>query len=199
MSFVHNRRAAAFTLVAAGLALALLGAGCSPKGRQSNSGALDQGPGTIPAPSDASNALPTKWAEYRSEKLGITIPYPEGWYVEEGGRGNSTTILVDEQSLPSLDEPSDATATVGVTIGSFSLADAVRSYGSEVQTSAVALGSRNVTRLDYETELGAAIDARPRTVYLWEADGSAIVVQGDADSPVLLRIAGDLASKPGRR
>ncbi|MBI4450000.1 hypothetical protein HY634_02995 [Candidatus Uhrbacteria bacterium] len=74
-------------LCAAAVATVLLGAGCQKQGYPSNSGRLDQGPNPAPPSSDATSTLPTQWTEYRSEKLGITIPYPEGWYVEEASDG----------------------------------------------------------------------------------------------------------------
>gem|GEM_PF-4032843 len=192
MQFIHNRTGIA--LCAAAAAVVLLGAGCS---KQSENGGASTTP---PTNTGADVGATERWAEYRSENLEITISYPEGWWVEENNRGGSTAILIDEEPLPSLDEPSDATATVGVTIGSFNLADAVLSYGSEVSASTVVLGTRRgVTRLDYESELGANTDVRARTVYMWAADGFTTVVQGDSGSSVLMRIAENLASGRGGR
>ena len=73
MSFIHNRTGIA--LCAAAVAVVLLGAGCRESEAPARVGAQ--------LGVDAGDALPTRWTEYRSDTLGITIPYPEGWWVEE--------------------------------------------------------------------------------------------------------------------
>lgn len=85
MQFIHNRTSIALCAVAA--AVLLLGAGCS-KAKPSEP-ATTAPSSDAQATADANANLPTKWAEYRSEKLGITIPYPEGWYVAENSDGST--------------------------------------------------------------------------------------------------------------
>lgn len=85
--FVHNRMGL-MMVGAAFMLFVFAGAGC---GSREKEGAPEKVPST---PDDASAAdaggAITNWTTYRSDALGIAIPYPEGWYpISMGSRGDT--------------------------------------------------------------------------------------------------------------
>ncbi|MDO8622340.1 MAG: hypothetical protein Q7R80_03865 [bacterium] len=190
MSFIHNRTGIA--LCAAAIAMVLLGAGCQKQGYQPNSGRLDQGTNPTSPSSDATSTLPTQWTEYRSEKLGITIPYPEGWYVEESEDGRLID-LYDRQPIPDSDMPARAQLQV-----SNQTVDEVRATFPEVvEESTIDREQRSVLRIVHPRDVEPATDEAPRLAYLWVASGKTLVFDGTIDDPTFEEMLDRLLRKDG--
>lgn len=170
MSLIHNR--IGIVLLTAAAAVLLLGAGCQKRGYQPNSGALDQGPS---ATTDASGSLPTKWTEYRSDKLGITIPYPEGWYVRESGDGDQGSGTVIEFYPNEPPPESDMPAGMWFERESGTIRDALSGLNLASEESLTKNG-RSLTRAEFVEDF---YDPNPRVLlYLWERGGQTFQLGG---------------------
>ena len=167
-SFIHNRRATAFTLAAAGLALVLLGAGCSSSSQPSQGSAPSGGIPDTGTPDTGTGALPTKWATYHSDKLGITIPYPEGWYVEEsadGARFHTSPPPEGETEYP---------AEMWISRERGSTADALDGLAI-VSSERVVRSGMNVQRVIFREPF---YDPPEVLLYVWERDGYTTEIGG---------------------
>ncbi|MDP3770949.1 MAG: hypothetical protein Q8R16_01460 [bacterium] len=182
MSFIHNRTGIA--LCAAAIATVFLGTGCQKQGYQPNSGQLDQG--TSP-PSDATSALPTKWVEYRNEKLGITIPYPEGWYVSERRAQDAEreveNVMVDfyESEPPAM---SDLPAQMSYRGRSGSVAQVLGEFLTINDQRDIKRSRVNMTRVTYPYDDAAAADVLMRA-YVWQGGDRVHLLTGPLESAVL--------------
>jgi len=176
MSFIHNRMG--ITLCVAAIAAVLLGAGCQKQGYQPNSGALDQGTSPTSPSSDAMSTLPTKWAEYRSDKLGITIPYPEGWYVEEGSDQQALDMY---RSRPP--EDSDMPALIWFERQPGSIEGYLQQLDEVVQDESVQRAGKMMRRIsrrsDLFDDLGLSVQ------YVWIEGDEVYRVGGFQDDPIL--------------
>ena len=181
MSYLHNRMGAVTLTVAA--AVLLLGAGCQKQGYRPNSGKLDQGPS--PSRDASSSTLPTTWSEYRSEKLGITIPYPEGWVVSESGSGNreSGETIVDfyEHEPPAM---GDAPAQMSYRFRSGSVEQAQREFLAINDRQVVNRSGVDMTRVTYPYDEAAAPDVL-MYAYVWQSGEHVHLLTGPAGSEVL--------------
>lgn len=186
MSFIHNRMGAVTLAVAA--TVLLLGAGCSKA--KPTAPAATAPSSDAQATADATANLPTEWAEYRSEKLGITIPYPEGWYVRENQVEGVTTILIDPAPFPQSGAGSDAPIRVVVTVTALSLEDALAAYESAT-TAEVLLGSTRAVKVEYRSELGG--EPSYHETYHWNAVERLFTVDGTKNDAVVAYIANALA------
>lgn len=192
MSFIHNRTGA-LALVAA-LAVLLLGAGCSKQSGPAEPAA----PTNIDAssqPADAATGSEIRWAEYRSEKLGITIPYPEGWYVREDQSEDATTILIDPAPVPPSGSGSDSPIRVTVTVTPLTLEEALASYEAAT-TTAVVFGTTNATKVEYRSELGGELEEPSyREAYHWSGANRLYTVDGTRGDAIASYIASMLATR----
>jgi len=174
MSYLHNRMGAVTLAVAA--AVLLLGAGCSK-------GHVPAGSAVAPTNTDAGSRgtpLPTKWSEYRSEKLGITIPYPEGWYVEEHSDGS---IDFSEHAPPAYsDVPSQMWALARE---STDVDAAVNTeFPNVYERGDVTRSGITMKRIVYPYD--ARLDPDKRMVaYVWMGGGVVHMVGGAENDPIL--------------
>ncbi|MFA4846158.1 MAG: hypothetical protein WC654_06400 [Patescibacteria group bacterium] len=186
MSFIHNRTGLA--LCAAAVAVVLLGAGCRESEAPAGGGAQSR--------VDAGDALPTRWAEYRSDTLGITIPYPEGWQTRTEQRDGILRFDADEGGLPPPEVASDASPALSIAIGSFDVEAIIPTYGPEARRTETTLDGRSVVRIDYETELGAESgEVNQFTVYLWVDEDRSFLVEGVSGASVTEQVARTLIAK----
>jgi hypothetical protein len=183
MSLIHNRMGAVTLAVAA--ALLLLGAGCQ-KAQENRSPILDQGTSALPgAAVDASAQLPTTWAEYRSEKLGITIPYPEGWYVSESGDGDqgSGETIIDfyENEPPAM---GDAPSQMSYRVRSGTVEQVLGEFLAINDRQNVVRSGVSMTRVTYPYDEAAAPDVL-MYAYVWQSGRDVHLLTGPAGSAVL--------------
>lgn len=193
MSLIHNRRMGAVTLAVAATVL-LLGAGCSkvkPEAPAANAPPADAA--TIPA---IDSGLPTTWAEYRSEALGITIPYPEGWYTRERNQDGALRVDIHPTTLPPFDFPSDAMAAVSVVVGSFDEETTIQAYGPTAERTQISLDGQSVTVLAYAAEFETPGAQNEYIVYLWLRAGIQYLVEGTKDDPIVLYTVRALIARP---
>ena len=171
MTIFHNR----FSFVALTIAFAvvLLGAGCGKQETPAGAGAQPS--------ADEDDGLPPRWTEYRSETLGITIPYPEGW-VTQGDEENRSVDFYEGTPPSSSDQPSamwyqgrDGTLDQVIRDEFPAVLDRQETQRSGIQ----------MTRITYP------YDARLRpdevmVAYLWaESSGPIKMIGGPKDSMVL--------------
>lgn len=162
MSHIHNRIGVVMFTVAA--VVLLLGAGCQKQEYQPNSGRLDQGTGT---PGGSSGTLPTTWTEYRSDKLGIVIPYPEGWYVNEAGDDDQGSGAAVEFYSTQPPPESDMPAGMWFERENGTIRDALSGLSLASEESRAKKG-RNLTRAEFVEDF---YDPNSRVLlYLWEQD-----------------------------
>ena len=183
MSFIHNRMGVVTLAVAA--TVLLLGAGCQ-KPQENRPPILDQGPSTLPgAANDASGSLPTEWAEYRSESLGIAIPYPEGWYVEEQSDGSTDFF---ENAPPA---SGDAPSQMWVLQRESSSIDAAiqAEFPTVYEREEVTRSGITMTRIVYPYDVRLDPDKR-MVAYMWMST-NAVRMVGGAENDVNLEYAVD--------
>jgi len=184
----------AVTLTVAAAVL-LLGAGCQKQGYRPNSGKLDQGPS--PSRDASSSTLPITWSEYRSEKLGITIPYPEGWHASELGTSDQGSGLVvefyDRQPIPESDMP----ARVQVQVSDATVEQVRATFPEITEESTVRREEYSVLRIVHPRDVEPATDETPRLAYLWTSNGHTFVVDGAVDDPTFEEIVNRLLRKDG--
>ncbi|MDO8622429.1 MAG: hypothetical protein Q7R80_04320 [bacterium] len=193
MSIIHNRTGIA--LCAASIATELLGAGCQ---KQSGPSAATA-PTNTDAPSNPADATPDseiRWTEYRSEKLGITIPYPEGWYTRERDQEGVLRVDFHPTPLPSFEVPSDAMAAVTVVAGAFDEEATVQSYGPTAQREQTSLDGQELTKVSYSTEFETPGVQNEYVVYLWRRNEVQYLVEGAKDDPILSHITRALIARP---
>ena len=185
MSFIHNRMGIA--LCAAAIAVVFLGAGCQKQGYQPNSGRRDQGTSPASPSSDATSTLPTQWAEYRSEKLGIIVPYPEGWYVSERRaqdveRGTEN-VFVDfyESEPPAM---SDLPTQMSYRASSGSVAQVLGEFLTINDQQNIVRSRVNMTRVTYPYDDAAATDVLMRA-YVWQSGERVYLLTGPLESAIL--------------
>ena len=150
---IHNRTLA--TCVSVFMALALLGAGCGPSKSPTT-------PAATATPTASPTAPITRWSEYRSADIGIVIPYPEGWYVEE--RGNNISFHASPPPSIATEYP----AEMWFERGERTLAEALGKLDVISQEQVVRSGvpmKRVIFREDF-------YDPPEVTLYLWERDGT---------------------------
>lgn len=182
-SFVHNRRGVA--AIAALIALALAGFGC---GKQ----ATPPGAATPIATSDGGPALPTQWSTYRNEAWGITIPYPEGWVVEEHPNGELVEYF-DRQPPANSDMPS----RVWVEVSSRDLEQVRRALPVIADSSNTERNGHSVLRVVHARDEDPAADESFRVAYIWTLGTNVITVDGVQGDPVLEEIVDRLTNAGG--
>lgn len=132
-----------------------------------NSASPTPGTGT-PRPTDS--ALPTRWAMYRNADLGIAIPYPEGWYVEEDMA--NVRVSFYKQLPPEL---SDMPASMWIERENGAIRSALSGLNvvSEIQKRKA---GREMTRVEFLEDF---YDPNPRVIlYLWEEGGQTVQFGG---------------------
>ena len=219
---IHNSKQ--FGLLAVALMLVLVGASCKGGVNTRGSGSGSDRPTATPSspatsafpsstPTAASNSpsptpgtptpmssdLPTRWSVYRDADLGIAIPYPEGWYTRVEQRDGVLRFDADDNTLPPSEVPSDASPALSITVGRFDVEAVIPTYGPNAHRSEVVIEGQSVSRIDYETELGADFGETNRySVYLWSANDRAFLVEGEASSAVLTDLVRSLTRGGGR-
>lgn len=183
MSPFHNRMGIVTLAVTA--AVLLLGAGCQ-KPQENRPPILDQGTSAPPSAGlDASSKLPTTWAEYRSDKLGITIPYPEGWYVSESrnsDQGSGETIVEFYENEPPA--MGDAPSQMSYRVRSGNVEQVLGEFLAINDRQDVVRSGVGMTRVTYPYDEAAAPDVL-MYAYVWQSGGSAHLLTGPAGSAVL--------------
>lgn len=181
-SFVHNWRWSFTVLVA----VMLITAGFSCNGDRERQTATS---------GDDAGTTPTTWTTYRSENLGVSIPYPEGWYVRESRNDDVTTILIDSGPLPPVGAGSDFPVRVTVTVTQLSLDDVLVMYESAT-TTVVEFNGTRVTKVAYSSGLGSSTnEPLHREAYHWNVTEGLYTVDGAKDDATVAYIASALAAR----
>ena len=130
------------------MALALLGVGCGqPKSPTP--------PAATTTPTASPTAPITRWSEYRSADIGIVIPYPEGWYVEENRTAKSVSLFVTAPPASS-----DKVADIFVQTHNATVESLLVAFGdSIIEDETVSLGGYNRRRILLRTDRYADIGA----------------------------------------
>ncbi|MBI4435016.1 hypothetical protein HY635_04385 [Candidatus Uhrbacteria bacterium] len=171
MSFIHNRTGA--LVFVAALAVLLLGAGCQKQSGPSEPAAPINADAQ-PKPADATTESEIRWAEYRSEKLGITIPYPEGWYVEENEYATTGEQIVIFYSTPTPSVVTERPLEAWMSRANGTVADAMRGLDVRSDTTVERSGV-SMRRIVFFEDFYA----QPEVVlYLWERNGQTYEIGG---------------------
>ncbi|MDO8462962.1 MAG: hypothetical protein Q7S96_01660 [bacterium] len=198
MLSIHNRITSR-VLIAATLVMIFAGAGCDLRrsavleGDIPNDTTEDTGTGGTDAPD-------ITWKTYESPTLGLRVPYPEGWYVEETARGTSHVVAIGSQPIAQINPSSDFVADVIITSSIVEKDAIIAGYGDEMDRSLVRLAGKEMTRLEYETELGAPDgQTLSRVALIWSDGGETFIVQGAALDNVVTEVATALITQTNGR
>ena len=183
--FVHNLRWLVVLSVVAILIATGFSCGGEKKAGTAPWKAVDAGISSdAGAASDAGVASPTTgqpitWTTYRNERLGVTIPYPEGWYVEENEEQRRADFY---RSAPP--EDSDAPASYSYWTRDGDVTQALTEFLATYETSEDARSGISMTRVVYPYDADAAPDIR-MVAYLWKSSGISHVLSGPEGSAEL--------------
>ncbi|MDO8598491.1 MAG: hypothetical protein Q7S02_00090 [bacterium] len=155
------------------------GAGC---GSRDTASTPEKAPS---APDDASAAgagdAVTSWTTYRSDTIGISIPYPEGWYVEENAEEAVTSFYP-------VQPPNDSDMSPRVWIDRHDeLVDEFVTKLDNIQSDEFVQRSglrmrKIVRRDDLSDDEGFAVS------YIWAVDSKTYRIGGRQNDPVFERV-----------
>jgi hypothetical protein len=199
MTMLHLHNSTRIAVLGAAVVVLLIGAGCKP-GASSDAAlsgsAQDRGgdpaeltqdataSGTAEfdaasdAPSESNDVSELTWTTHDSPALGLSIPYPEGWYVEEETKNEASVLRFHNAPAPTVATEYPAQMWSDARPGT--VADFLSQFDPRdiLERTEVERSKRTMTRvvLDHD-EYDRAVS------YLWEERGKTLRIAGAEGSP----------------
>ncbi|MDO8462915.1 MAG: hypothetical protein Q7S96_01390 [bacterium] len=188
MLSIHNRTTNQ-ALIALALVVIFAGAGCDLRRSAVPVGDVPaNGSGDTTEDDDTTNAdattIPAVWATHDSPALGLRVPYPEGWYVEERSTPNAFGEI--SSSFHSTPAPSTATeypAEAWIARTPVAIDDIIAKLDAITIDENVDIASTTMRHIMYNDDFYSL----PMSLYLWQHDGYTMEV-GGIDANVVLHM-----------